>query len=222
MTVAALYVDTALGPYARMDGVECWGWATRNGTQQDLFAKTRDARDYRGPHPVVAHPPCERWGRYWSGGPSAKRRRLKGDDAGCFAAALWSVRQFGGVLEHPQASHAWPWFGLRKPEWSGGWAVADSFGGITCCVMQGHYGHESQKATWLYAVGIDPVDLVWGPAPGLRRLDEGFRTKAERDSARMAGATPRDRLSRNERVLTPVPFRDLLLSLARSSVGGMV
>lgn len=92
MTVAVLYAY-ADGPYAGLDGVDVW----------DV---TRDARTYAGPHPVVAHPPCERWGRYWHGGPSAKVRRTKGDDGGCFASALASVRRWGGVLEHPEASMA--------------------------------------------------------------------------------------------------------------------
>lgn len=52
MTVAVLYAY-ADGPYAGLDGVDVW----------DV---TRDARTYAGPHPVVAHPPCERWGRYWT------------------------------------------------------------------------------------------------------------------------------------------------------------
>lgn len=86
--VAALYVDLR-GPYAQMPGVECW----------DV---SRDARKYVGPFPVVAHPPCERWGRYWGGGPSARVKRKLGDDGGCFEAALGSVRQYGGVLEHPE------------------------------------------------------------------------------------------------------------------------
>jgi hypothetical protein len=76
--------------------------------------EARDARLYAGPWPVVAHPPCERWGRYWHGGPSARVRRVKGDDAGCFASALASVRRYGGVLEHPAASSAWRAFGLNK------------------------------------------------------------------------------------------------------------
>ena len=86
MTVAALFVATG-GIYFNRPDVEPW----------DV---TRDARAYDGPWPVVAHPPCERYGRYWSGGPSAKVRRIKGDDDGCFASALASVRKWGG---HPGA-----------------------------------------------------------------------------------------------------------------------
>lgn len=51
--IAALYVETD-GPYFGLDGVDPW----------DI---RRDARLYTGPHPVVAHPPCARWGRYAKG-----------------------------------------------------------------------------------------------------------------------------------------------------------
>ena len=46
-TVAALYVQTR-GVYYGVDGVDAWG------------LPDRDAREYAGPWPVVAHPPCER------------------------------------------------------------------------------------------------------------------------------------------------------------------
>ena len=85
--IAALYVQRD-GCYYGIPDVDPWD-------------EERDARLYAGPHPVVAHPPCERWGRYWNGGPSARVPRKLGDDSGCFAAALASVRKWGGVLEHP-------------------------------------------------------------------------------------------------------------------------
>lgn len=141
MIVAALFVERD-GVYWDLPSVEPWD-------------KTRDARSYPGPYPVVAHPPCERWGRYWHGGPSAHVRRIRGLDAGCFAAALIAVRRFGGVLEHPEASSAWREFGLASPPKSGGWVKADSLDGWTCCVEQGHYGHRARKATWLYAHGVE-------------------------------------------------------------------
>jgi hypothetical protein len=202
-TVAALYVQTD-GVYYGLPDVDPWDEA-------------RDARTYVGPHPVVAHPPCQRWGRYWSGGPSAKVRRRKGDDGGCFIAALATVRRFGGVLEHPEASHAWAAHGLYKPPKAGGWVYADGFGGWTCCVEQGHYGHSARKATWLYACGIELPSLTWGPARDKSRCDEGFHSSAERRAARAAGRAPVERLSALQLAATPPAFRDLLLSMARTA-----
>lgn len=195
--VAALFVQTN-GCYFGLPGVDPW----------DV---ERDARRYAGPHPVVAHPPCERWGRYWSGGPSARVRRLKGDDAGCFAAALASVRKWGGVLEHPEASHAWSHFGLNPPPRPGGWIAADFHGGWTCCVEQGHYGHRARKATWLYANGIELPALRWGSSGKRERMDEGFHSAEERRRAVRTGVC--QRLSKHQRAATPIPFRDLLLSM---------
>lgn len=197
-TVAALYV-MADGPYVGLEGVDPW-------------AEERDARLYAGPHPVVAHPPCARWGRYWSGGPSAKVRRKKGDDGGCFGAALAAVKHWGGVLEHPEASHAWTWFGVPRPPKSGGW-IATLCGGWTCCVEQGNYGHKARKATWLYAHGIQTPDLIWGKAEGRQRLDDGAHTKAERAAGLGVG---RNRITARECRETPLAFRDLLLGMART------
>lgn len=198
---AALYVETD-GAYFGVPGVEPWDEA-------------RDARTYAGPWPVVAHPPCQRWGRYWHGGPSAKVRRVKGDDGGCFAAALAAVEQWGGVLEHPEASHAFAHYGLARPPKSGGWTPTRK--GWVCCVEQGHYGHRARKATWLYAVTpACPPDLIWGPSAG-ERLDEGFHSAEERRAARAAGVKPRPRLSTAENLATPAEFRDLLLRIAASA-----
>ena len=200
MRVAALFVDDRDGPYVGLDDVDVWG-------------VTRDARRYDGELPVVAHPPCERWSRYWHGGPSAKVRRVLGDDDGCFASALASVRRCGGVLEHPEASHAWDTFGLMRPPRTGGWVRNPV--GWTCCVEQGHYGHRARKATWLYAVGCELPSLRWGRSSG-ERLDEGFHSAGERRAARALGIAPRPRLSARECWATPVAFRDVLIEIARS------
>ena len=202
MTVAALYAATG-GCYFGLPDVEPW----------DV---TRDARKYAGPHPVVAHPPCERWGRYWSGGPSAKVKRKRGDDDGCFAAALASVRAWGGVLEHPEASSAWRHFGLITPPREGGWVCAGD-SGWTCCVEQGHYGHRARKATWLYANGVDLPVLRWGRSAARVRLDAGYHSTEERRAAVAAGThKPERRLTTEENMATPLEFRDLLISIARS------
>lgn len=200
--IAALYVLKG-GPYCGLPGIDPW----------DI---ERDARLYDGPWHVIAHPPCERWGRYATGGPSARVRRVVGDDAGCFEAALAAVRRFGGVLEHPEASKAWDRFGLRRPPRKGGWVQADDLGGITCCVEQGHYGHRARKATWLYSYGCEAVPLIWGPAPSGLRLDDGFHSKEERRRAVRTGI--RQRLSARQRKVTPEPFRDALVRLVRTCV----
>lgn len=225
--IAALFVETN-GIYFDREDVDPW----------DL---KRDARKYDGPFAIVGHPPCQRFGRYWHGGPSAKKKLFIGTDDGCFKAALRAVRTWGGVLEHPEASHAWRLFGIVKPPRKGGWVRADDFGGYTCCVEQGHYGHRARKATWLYAVDIDLLVLKWGPSAKNIRLDDGFHSKKERAlfmkppknitpqqrarrrvwldrREKLTGKTwcSPERLSKRERSATPTKFAVLLLTLATS------
>lgn len=219
--VAALFVAKG-GPYFGIPGVDPWD-------------KDRDARRYTGTHPVVAHPPCERWGDLWSGGPLAAGTRRRGDDGGCFVAALEAVRRWGGVLEHPAHSQAWRAFELTPPP-AAGWAPADFNGGWTCQVEQGHYGHRARKATWLYANGVALPSLKWGPSA--RRLPRATGAAAqhmspprgmsdeqraerrqwlewyERETGK-AWCCP-ELMSKRERAATPEPFRDLLLSIARN------
>ncbi|MDP9179691.1 MAG: hypothetical protein M3O61_18615 [Gemmatimonadota bacterium] len=182
----------------------------------DPWDEERDARRYAGPWPVVAHPPCERWGRYWGGGPMlarTPRQKKLGDDNGCFASALSALRVFGGVIEHPEASHAWGAHHIVRPPRSGGWVSAGIVGGWTCCVEQGHYGHRARKATWLYAIGVtDLPELKWGPSPQRIRLDDGFHSAEERRKAVRSGQLAR--LSKRESAATPPQFRDILLSIA--------
>lgn len=203
--ISALYVD-AHGPYPKL--------------VTDWWDEKRDARLYAGPNPVVAHPPCERWGRYWGGGPSAKRKYSLGDDNGCFGAALAAVNKFGGVLEHPEGSHAFRRFGLAIPNWREGWrfsghAVPNESYGYTCCVAQGNYGHPSRKLTWLYLVTsrrTKPSDLDWSIPIGMQRLEDGFHDRA---AERPAGI--RRRISRAQMVGTPTAFAEVLLDLAASA-----
>jgi hypothetical protein len=173
----------------------------------DPWDEKRDARKYAGPWPVVAHPPCQRWINFaalnykrWGG-----EHNRPGNDGGCFAAALASVRTHGGVLEHPASSLAWDAFGLRRPPSAGGWVRSDS--GWTCCVEQGHYGHRARKATWLYAVGCAIPDLRWGPSLATHQVGWFDRIKPT--------------LSRAEAAATPPAFRDALIAMARSGEGAI-
>lgn len=68
--IAALFVEEG-GCYDGLNDVDPWPIA-------------RDARNYIGPHPVVAHPPCQRWGRFWHGSTRNPHQYKLGDDNGCF------------------------------------------------------------------------------------------------------------------------------------------
>ena len=201
--IAALYVQPD-GVYAGLPGVEVWDEA-------------RDARTYAGPHPVVAHPPCQRWGRFWHGSTAKPHQFSLGDDGGCFASALAAVRRWGGVLEHPADSHAWGAFGLNRPPRSGGWVSADWGGGWTCYVEQGFYGHMGRKPTWLYAHAVGLPSLKWGC--GEQRLHPVALERYGYEKARRIGmmAMVGGKRKTEIRNATPPEFRDLLLSIARSA-----
>ena len=194
--VAALYVQRG-GAYFGLEGVDPWD-------------EQRDARLYAGPHPVVAHPPCSRWCRL-AGLVEARWGHKRGDDGGCFAAALASVRQWGGVLEHPAYSDAWAAFDLPAPPRHGGW-VRGFCGGWSCHVEQVKYGHPAKKATWLYASDTDLPALLWGStADGASTALVswcGNRTRADEK---------RPRVGKAQASKSPPAFRDLLLSMARTA-----
>lgn len=189
--IVALYVYSD-GAYAGLPDVDCWG-------------VERDARGYDGPHPVVAHPPCSRWCQLAF--INQKRYGQKvGDDGGCFAHALDCVRRFGGVLEHPARSYAWPAFGLSAPP-RRGWARTID-GGWVCEVSQAAYGHVARKLTWLYYVGdAPPPALNWSrPEP-----------TAQVSFCANHGNSPLPRISKRAASATPIAFRDVLLDMARSA-----
>ncbi len=197
ITVAALYVAKG-GVYYGLDGVDPWD-------------ESRDARLYDGPHPVVAHPPCARWCRL-AGLVEKRWGHKRGEDGGCFASALAAVRKWGGVLEHPAYSDAWTAFALPNPPRQG-WQRG-LCGGWSAHVEQGRYGHEARKATWLYAHGVGTLPaLKWGLVPDVE-------TKAWVSwcgNHTRNGGENRPRVGKERAARTPIEFRDLLLSVARSA-----
>lgn len=190
MMVAALYVSPS-GPY--------WG-----RTDVDAWDLARDARQYAGPHPVVAHPPCARWCQLAHLVQSVYGHPV-GDDNGCFAAALRAVRQWGGVLEHPAWSLAWRTYGIIAPT-SPGWQRTID-GEWVGRVRQTPYGHRARKETWLLYVGdVPPLALDLSRPP---------------HTAVVSGAHNRcrasDRVWPDEAARTPTAFAELLIALARGS-----
>jgi hypothetical protein len=193
--VAALFVQKN-GTYFEMPDVDPWDEA-------------RDARKYNGPHPVVAHPPCSRWCRL-AGLVEARWGHRRGEDGGCFASALASVRAWGGVLEHPAYSDAWPAFDLPTPIRGGGWQRG-LCGGWSCHVEQGRYGHVAKKATWLYAFGADLPELRWGSDP-----DTQSKALVSWCGNHVKSGDRRPRVGKAAASRTPDDFKAVLLSIARS------
>ena len=205
MKIAALFVDPK-GIYPELLGNDmCWDEA-------------RDARTYVGVDPVVAHPPCQLWVNMAAVNWKRYRRQLPawypgGDDGGCFASALASVRKYGGVLEHPAGSHAWEWNPhlLFKPyEKTDHPRATPGRGWLTVCrpstlltpearcmgewvaeVWQSAYGHAARKRTWLLYCGKrPPFELNWTREPGTHQVGWFDRNKPTL-SKRAASATPR-------------------------------
>lgn len=190
--VAALFVQTG-GCYFGLPGVDPWD-------------EERDARLYAGPYPVVAHPPCARWCQLAPVN-QARYGLAIGDDGGCFEAALDSVRRFGGILEHPAVSIAWRTFSLAKPP-KAGWRQSPC-GGYVTEIEQRNYGSPARKATWLYAFGVDLPALKWGKGPKPEAWISADRPRSQLPHVRQ--------LQKREASATPLEFRDLLLSIARSA-----
>lgn len=192
--IAALFVQRG-GCYWGLPGVDPWD-------------EKRDARKYAGPWPVVAHPPCSRWCRL-AGLVEARWGHKRGEDGGCFASALASVRAFGGVLEHPAYSDAWSEFDLPRPPRKGGW-VRGLCGGWACHVEQGRYGHAAKKATWLYAFGVELPTLKWGSDP-----DQRSSALVSWCGNHVKSGEVRPRVGKVAASKTPVEFRDVLIAMAR-------
>lgn len=193
--IAALFVERG-GCYYGLEDVDPW-------------PLERDARLYAGPWPVVCHSPCSRWCQL-AGLVQARWGHKKGDDGGCFASALESVRKWGGVLEHPAYSRAWDAYGLPKPK-TGGWHRELWGDGAVAHVEQIHYGHRARKATWLYAVAPVLPRLRWARA----RDGDGAALVSWCGYSKTA-TEARARISKKAASASPLEFRDVLLDIARS------
>jgi hypothetical protein len=165
----------------------------------DVWDIQRDARNWQGGSPVVAHPPCRGWSRLRS----FAHPRIGERDLAFFA--LDAVRTYGGVLEHPAKSAFWDTARLPKD------FERDRFGGWTLPIYQQQWGHRAQKKTWLYIVGVPPYSLpdmpfVLGEASHTCGLWSG------RDKSKA-----RPEIGKAEREHTPLALAEWLVMLARAS-----
>lgn len=179
--IPALYVDPN-GVYGGLQGVDPWD-------------ADRDGRTYAGPGPVIAHPPCGHWGKFWW------RCKQPPSYKDCGPIAVAQVRAFGGVLEHPKGSRLWPALDLPRPG-----DPPDSHRGWTLEVNQVDWGHVALKPTWLYIVGTDTTP----PVPESREPTHCMVRKR-------TNAHPLPECPKRLRHLTPRPFAVWLRDLVNLS-----
>lgn len=170
----------------------------------DVWDIDRDARKWPGGAPVVAHPPCRAWGRLRA---FAKPRH---DEMDLARWAVAQVRQWGGVLEHPESSTLWADQGLPL-------TGRDEQGGWTLPVHQWWWGHRAQKRTWLYVVGCAPrgipdMPLRLGTSDCRIRLD---KRRPDGTHIRKGDADYQPLLNDAEREQTPPELAAWLVELAR-------
>ena len=94
--------------------------------------------------------------------------------------------------------------------------MADFYGGWTCCVEQGRYGHYARKPTLLYAVNCELPELDWGESEA--QFPQWAIDKHGLDYCKRAGelAFKGGGTDSAPRIGTPEPFREILIKMAES------
>lgn len=160
----------------------------------DVWDAERDARNFKGGMPVVAHPPCRAWGALsHMANPRHNEKEL----------AIWAVkivRENGGVLEHPAKSKLWSAMNLPQSGF-------DEWGGHTLGVDQLWWSHVASKPTKLYIVGCAPRDVPQMP----------LRFTLARKTITGIKGMPGHRCTQYEREYTPIAFANWLVAVARAS-----
>lgn len=193
--IAVIFAEPK-GIYSKLENLEIW-------------CKDKNALKYENNYPVIAHPPCQLWGRFakinyarWGG-----EHNKPGNDGGCFKFALDAVNRCGGVLEHPAHSNAWKEYGLTKPVF-GQWIKNTPIGWVTE-VWQSAYGHKARKKTWLYYNGEnDPLPLDWTKKEATHQIGFHDQRGKEKNKPTVSGKAAS---------ATPILFAKELLKLAKWS-----
>lgn len=114
----------------------------------DCYDSLRNALEYTGHNPIIAHPPCGMWSAHVS-------HQYKGNKDKDFTLAVHCInmlRRNGGILEQPAYSRLFYRFGLPLP--------GESFGGMeTHYVWQSWWGYPTRKKTWLCFFKTKPAKI---------------------------------------------------------------
>ncbi len=169
-------------------GVDCWDME-------------RNALNWAGGNPVIAHPPCRAWGQL-----SHMANPRPGEKELAFFA-IEMIRKYGGVLEHPRASRLWPEY-LPMP------GNVDKFGGYSISVDQFWWGHKAKKSTLLYIVGCPIREL-----PAIQMRFDALQYTVSSKIKKKSGRRILKEIPKSEREATPIDFAKWLIEVA-SRCGG--
>lgn len=125
------------------------------------------------------------------------------DERNLARLAVALVREFGGVLEHPERSALWPAQSLPPV------GKRDQWGGWTLVIDQHWWGHRAQKRTRLYIVGVEPSEIPDMP------MKLGRAEFVVGDVGRASRGDDRPEIGKAEREHTPPELAAWLVELAR-------
>lgn len=179
VAVSALFVRKD-SIYKRL-GIDCWD-------------AERNAINWPGGNPIIAHPPCRAWGQL-----AHFAKPVEGEKE----LAIWAIeqiRKWGGILEHPRASKLWKDLNLPTGR------ERDEYGGFSISVDQNWWGHKARKRTLLYICGCNPGDI---PAHPLTFAPYTHVVSSTRDRYKLP------EISKKEREATPIDFAKWLIEVAK-------
>jgi hypothetical protein len=165
----------------------------------DCWDVERDARNWPGGNPIIAHPPCRAWGQL------AHLAKPREGEKGLAIHAIGLIRMWGGILEHPRTSKLWRELNLPMP------GVLDNYGGYTLLVNQNWWGHKAEKKTFLYIVGCPQKELP--PIPiSFDAIQYTIASKIKKKS----GRRQKKEITKKEREQTPIEFAKWLITVAEN------
>ena len=169
---------------------------------------------------------CGRWSDAWLTLVAKRRSRVQARyertagsyRGGSIASVRRSRRRAGASGEF---SMAWRWFGLVPAALrAAGGTAADWLGRVDVPRRTGQLrARLPTKGTWLYAVGCELPSLAWGdvaPAELRMTLEGGRLTAAGEERQKLQKVEYGCQSSDPRRRITPAPFRDVLIQMARS------
>ena len=162
----------------------------------DSWDKERNALEWPGGNPLIAHPPCRAWGQL------AHMAKPEPGEKELAFFAIDMIRKNGGVLEHPRASKLWPEF-LPMP------GKIDEYGGYSVCVDQFWWGHKAKKNTLLYIVGC-PIEEL----PAIPMRFDAVQYTVSSKIKKKSGRRIKKEIPKSEREKTPIDFAKWLIDVA--------